>query len=341
MTLALTIIKATDKTSAPKELLVLSHHKDISVLCAVAGNHSTPGTASVKLAKSEFSQVRSILAGNPNISNAAFAILIGDGDVDVLIRLSCNPSLPVKYFDELSNHPEEYVRSGIASQVRCPQYLMIKFIYDVSPMVQWIMADNTATPELILSLLALHIHFRVRSFVGFNFNTPCYSLTKLSVDSHEKVRTSVAGNSSSTYDIIHAFVSDPCFDVRCAIAQSSQLKTGDISILSQDEHANVRAEIAKRHDLSPRVIIRLSLDESLLVRLALAENIAISTFILHAICEIDVHEQNGESFWHPVEAEVINRIISHPNVLKETLVMINKSGCALTEKSKQIMQRRC
>lgn len=87
------------------------------------------------------------------------------------------------------------------------------------------LADNSKTPQKILTELAKNSDWYVRHRTMDNFNTPKRTLTKLAEDEHLEVRYSVARNPNTPGEVLSKLSKDKYAYVKhCATTNLTQRK---------------------------------------------------------------------------------------------------------------------
>ena len=153
--------------SIPAETLqALAADEDASVLSAVAQNSQTPRSLLVQLAE-RANPPAGALAANPNTPAEVLPRLIEGATRSTRDALAARADLPPEIAERLSNDVRS-IRATLASNERCPQWVLAVLAGDDDAWVRTAVARNSSAPESALHALSLDQDQDVRDAVMTN-----------------------------------------------------------------------------------------------------------------------------------------------------------------------------
>jgi hypothetical protein len=261
--------EASDPSTSPARLEVLSRNKTKRIVEAVAQNPNTPPAVLLLLAETFPSQV---------LQNSVLPILLlerpdflEDAYLSTLRKmLFCDAPAPSWLLTFISSRWPR-MRSDVARCTDAWPELLEEFARDDYEYTRRGAASNPNTPLASLSLLAQDVATYVRCNVAMN-PAALSLLPTLSEDPNPEVRCSVASNPDVPIALIERLAKDSVETVRTRVASHSNTPSALLEFLAGDEVEGVRCRVAKNKNAPPSVLEQLARDVDFRVRLDLVEN---------------------------------------------------------------------
>ncbi|GGA06788.1 hypothetical protein [Okeania sp. KiyG1] len=201
-----------------------TYHKDrayYTVISPIAKRLDTPAAVLEFLANSPETNIRKIVARNPNTPSTALeSLATTESDIEVLKALTHNPNLTTEALQQLSsNSNRDFLIYLIRTGELSPEVWQ-QLAENENAIVREAIASSSITSVHILEALTLDKDTEVRRKVAANPNTPTTSLDILSQDSMAEVRTAVAGNQNTNVIVLEQLGQDEKVEVRRAVAKN-------------------------------------------------------------------------------------------------------------------------
>jgi hypothetical protein len=193
------------------------------------------------------STIREHVALHPNTSLNLLLKLLQDDVGEVRSCAAENSNLGRELCVLLSTSADEYIRSGVAANIKTPKGILTKYVNDTES---------------------------VRSSLAINKTAPKRILDILSTDVSNITRANVALNEKCSTNILKELAKDPESIVRAAVAE----RTNSSKLLSQlwkDNDEFVRRAVAENTNTSRDILISMLDDADFYVALFAGENLNI------------------------------------------------------------------
>lgn len=206
-------------------------------------NPNTSGNRLRELSKSLDRVIRQAVAQNPNTPPDILVRLFNRFPLQVLHNPVLNLILLERpnFFEEIY-----YAHKLVFHQNKLPDFFLKWAILHPNESIRSTVASSPNTPQNYLEQLSEDKQSFVRLQVAANYNSPVHVLTKLAQDRDKLVRQSVAQNPHVSGKILEYLAQDNIVEVRREVAANYNTPAHVLEKLSQDPSLLVRASFCER-----------------------------------------------------------------------------------------------
>lgn len=259
--------------------------EDPEVLCALASHPRTSAKVMQDFASHKEVKVRSMLAGNKQISPQTAALLSEDDEMLIRAELAQNPALPTRVQKHLMTDPAAMVRSVFCDVKTMDRENLEKLLMDPDLLVRARTAISAKVTDEVLLKWADSDELYAQLFLMGRKNLPPKVKESLCFSSHLEIQKMAIAGKVLAEDEQLGWANGDDVELRKAVAVKEELSEKVQMILAEDDKLEVRQALAKNSSLCLAAQEVLAADSDGAVAALLLANKDLSQQALSRLCE--------------------------------------------------------
>ena len=267
--------QARDENTAPEILIELSKSEDSQTRQYVAGNPNTPVGILEKLGDEFPDEIT---------ANPIFDLLFLENPESKFIWLSLarSSTTSAEKLNQLANHQDRNIRVAVAKNKNITLNILEKFVtkeYQDENILAAIAKNPNTSAYILDKMFENNLRYFPFELVLKNSKTLDITLEKIVIDrslycscTYDLVRQGVAEHPKITPEILDKLKDDQNTNIRKKVAENLNMSLVIMEYLAKDSIASVRQALVKNVKTPATILDKLKSDRSKYVRQAVAEN---------------------------------------------------------------------